>query len=293
MAMTAAPAFYTAVPLDFREAHNDASASFRAFKLPIQVKQERDAARVALAMQPPPRPYTPFFVPDRILEKPQEQTDSEEQAALLKLPAELLLLIVENIRVPYFQVTFGLSCKTIASLLSNNRERLAPWRGFRDKEGLYRLLARQPRLLPPRPPPLIRRRKPDLNENLANVTLDAESELSNTFIPTDLKICRACFRHVPRARSHPRWLRYMGSDVYNLPHVNCFDIMNFFNESSRNCGQHKCPECCLRNYTCFMSEKEYERALAEDYVDEEVNFIELGEGGRRVCLELPGRLARP
>lgn len=214
--------------------------------------------------------HTPFFVPEQLLEAPgrNEQT----QSWLFRLPIELLLLIIEKLKVSYFQVVFGLTCKAAASLLCERREVLAPWRGFRDKEGLYRLLVRQPKLAGP--------------------IQDLSGQPLLPYIPLNLRLCRACWRHLPR--SEQWWLGRMSKKEFDKPHVNWFDVLNFFAESQRNCGQHKCPECCVKNYVCFMSEREYERALAEDRQDESKYYIDLDtEGGRRVCLGLPQRLAKP
>lgn len=283
VSLAAAPSFYTDISLDFREANGNISASRRILQLPLQVKKERELARAQYAQRPPRRAYTPFFVSDAILQLGKH--DAQSQSSLLKLPAELLLLIVQKIQVPHYQVVFGLSCKTIASLLSENRESLAPWRGFRDKEGLYHLLARQLK-------PQARRCRASTSSSMETqvATATTENELPS-YVPPALRLCRACFRHVPRDKIY--WLNRMPSTEFDKPHVNWFDILNFFNESQRNCGQYRCPECCARNYTCFLSEREYDKALAEDYRDEEVYLIDLGDEGRRVCIELPRRLARP
>lgn len=200
-------------------------------------------------------------MPQRLLDDVGQQ-EQQQQSGLLQLPIEILLLIIEKIEIPYFQVIFALTCKRLASIVSSKRERLSPWRGFRDKEGLYRLLTRVP----------------------------PQSGIS-PYIPDTLRLCRGCFRHVPRAQEY--WLGRLTSAGLEKPHVNEFDIWNFFGESGRKCGQHKCPECVVRNNTCFMSEKGYQEALAADYQDEEVFLIDLGEEGRRVCDQLPWRIGRP
>lgn len=207
---------------------------------------------------------TSFFVPARLLHP--SKTNIQAQSWLFRLPTELLLLIIKKVQVSYFQIAFGLTCKAAASLLNGHRNILAVWRGYRDKEGLYRLLVRQPKL--------------------------GISACSRTYIPENMRLCRACWRHLPRDEAW--WLGRMSKAEFDKPHVNWFDVLNFLAESQRNCGQHKCPECCVGNYTCFMSEREYDRALAEDYRDETRYRIDLDkQGGRRVCLDLPKRLARP
>lgn len=260
MAITFPPHFSESISLT--DTAGTASVAGRIIKLPQQAKQEREAARARRAQQPPSRPYTPFFIPQCLLDDRERHT-RQQQSTLLQLPIEILLLIVEKVGIPYFQVVLGLTCKSLAEVLANNRERLAPWRGFRDKEGLYRLLTRVP----------------------------PQNGKISPYIPDTLRLCRACFRHVPRSKTY--WLDRLSSADLERPHVNYFDILNFFGESARKCGQHKCPECCVRNNTCFMSGTEYQKALAEDYRDEEVYLIDFGEEGRRVCDELPGRIGRP
>lgn len=287
------PAHYSAIPLEFRNGVPVPVASRSFLKVPLQVRKEREAYRAWLAEQPVPRPYTPFFIPEYVLDTREHH--QQRQSPLFRLPPELLLLVVEKIEVPYFQVVFGLTCKSIARLLSNNRESLAPWRGFRDKEGLYRLLARQPKT-GQSPLALTRQRTSSVTSSssldFADLTLtDSQTVDILPYVPNTLRLCRACFRHVPRNKMY--WLTKMSSADFDKPDVNWFDILNFFTESQRNCGQHKCPECCVKNYTCFMREAEYERALYEDYRDEEVYLVDLGENGRRVCVELPARLKRP
>lgn len=252
------------IPPHFTESINStdaigaASVGGRITKLPIIAKLERETARANRAALPPPRPYTPFFVSQYLL----HDADQQEQSRLLQLPIEILLLIIEKVEIPYFQIVFALTCKSLAAIISENRERLGPWRGFRDKEGLYRLLTR----VPPQGDML-------------------------PYVPDTLKLCRACFRHVPRSREF--WLNRLTSMDLERPHVNHFDIWNFFEASGRKCGQHKCPECVVKNNTCFMSEKDYKVALAADYQDEEMFLLDLGEEGRRVCDRLPWRIGRP
>lgn len=86
----------------------------------------------------------------------------------------------------------------------------------------------------------------------------------------------------------------MLSKEYDASSVNWFDITNFFESGYRNCGQHKCPDCCVKGYVAFMNKEAYEKALRSDLRDEEYGFdLDMQERGRRVCPSLARRLARP
>lgn len=253
---------------------------------PWQKQKEKRALQERLAKQAAPSPYTPFFVPDSILSTMHH--NPHPQSALLNLPTEIFLTIVEHVSIPHFQVCLALTCKTLASTISTNRTRLSPWRGYRDKEGLFRLLARLPKYNPPNPwlsgfP----KRLPQ--DTQPSDLLDAQNV--PWYIPPHLRLCRACWIFVPRTQSY--WSHAMSSAEYDRPNVNWFDIMNFFNESDRDCGQHKCPRCCVRGFRCFMSEDAYRRALRQDEYEEWELGFELGDLGRRVCPGLLGRLGRP
>lgn len=254
-------------------------------------------------------PYTPFFVPEEILIDGSDSSNGVEhtqpQSLLLTiLPTELFLLVVEHLSIPYFQVSLALTCKRIATILAQNRIRISPWRGYWDKEGLYRLLTQQERPLSssaqyPRP------RTKQRNLSLDGLSLQEQQHLpltrsstvplpvqSQPYIPTTYRLCRACFRHVPRDPIY--WQSRMRSKEYDAPGVNWFDITNFFEEGYRNCGQHKCPDCCVRGYVAFMNEGAYEKAAKEDARDEGWGIdLDAEEKGRRVCPGLAVRLGRP
>lgn len=218
--------------------------------------------------------YIPFFVPDSILNTPA-LLQSESQ--LLQLPAELQLLIVEQLQIPYFQVIFALTCKRLASLLAANTNRFTKWRGFRDKEGLYRLLKRQGRDLTLAIPPGIGR--PIMNPLPA-------------YVPEHLRLCRGCFRFVPRR--HEFWDHWFTSHNINMtdPNASWGDVANFFHNKNRDDGQHKCPECCIKKNDCFMSERQWLRALIDDRV--EGTYDESDDEDRpRVRSGLERRMWRP
>lgn len=238
--------------------------------------------------------YTPFFVPDRLLENDRHKTTQPQCLLLHKLPTELLLLTVEHLSIPYFQVCFALTCKSIATIFSQNRLRISTWRGWWDKEGLYRLLTQPERPLPNSTSlgqgqlSLQRLSISDNDPHLRSIP----SSLSQPYIPCTYRLCRACFRHVPRDPIY--WQSKMRSKEYDDPSVNWFDITNFFEEGYRNCGQHKCPDCCVKGYVAFMNKEAYEKALWEDNRDQEWGFdLDGGDKPRRVCPSLAARLGRP
>lgn len=205
-------------------------------------------------------PYEPFFIPQSVLSTPSQHQNSR----LLNLPPEVLLLVIEQIRVPYFQVSLTLTCKTIAEMISRNTSVLAPWRGFRDKDGLLRLLAKQGRYR---------------NES-------GLQKLS-PWMPSQYRVCRACFRFVPRSRQY--WqikFEEWGVSKYDDA-VNWNDVDNFLCDESRIDGQHKCPECSLRGNTCFMGERQYLNSDFWDTCEGDSNYMLV------VKLDLRARIDRP
>ena len=95
---------------------------------------------------------------------------------------------------------------------------MAPWRGYRDKDGLFRLLERK------------------------------------AWIPRSLRLCRACFVFVPRDPEY--WGDKISREkAFDKREVNWLDIFNFFDE--RSSPQHRCPWCNVMGYTSFVSETSY------------------------------------
>lgn len=218
--------------------------------------------------------YTPFFISDSILTTPALL---QSRSRLLQLPAELQLLIIEQLQIPYFQVIFALTCKRLASLLAANTSRMTRWRGFRDKEGLYRLLKRRGRdytlAIPPGiGPPILNPLPP--------------------YVPEHLRLCRGCFRFVPRRHEYwDEWFPCHNIDLKD-PNAAWGDVANFFHNQNRDDGQHKCPECCIRKNDCFMSERQWLRALIDDRVEGTYDESD-GEDRPRVKSGLERRMWRP
>lgn len=246
--------------------------------------------------------YTPFFVPDSLLHNSSRKNAQSQSLLLSSLPTELLLLIVEHLSIPYFQVCFALTCKRVATIFSQNRVRISPWRGYWDKDGLYRLLTQPERPLSSGSSssrPITRQRQLSVqglsitdSQSTSYSSGQPPSPQSQSYIPAKYRLCRACFRHVPRDPVY--WQTRMRSKQYDAPSVNWFDITNFFEEGYRNCGQHKCPDCCVKGYVAFMSKEAYEKAAREDARDEEWGFdLDEGEKGRRVSPGLAARLGKP
>lgn len=245
-------------------------------------------------------PYTPFFIPDELLNS--KETYLQSQSLLASLPTELFLLVLDHLSIPYFQVSLGLTCKSIAAVLAQNRGRLSPWRGYCDKEGLYRLLTRPERVSGntrkfesiPKLPSL---QSPSNDVSTMSTSSPARpcpptGSSSQPFIPPHLRLCRACFRHVPRDPLY--WRQKILNHEFDSPGVSWYDISAFFQEIHRDCGQHKCPDCCRRKYIAFMNLSSYEEALKEDERDAETGYdLDGVHGTRRVCPELVLRLSRP
>lgn len=180
-------------------------------------------------------PYSPFFLPPSILlnnindngsstalitttNTNTSPTSSEaNESLLLTLPAELLTQIFQHVKIPYFQVCLALTCKTLGQIASKPGT-MAPWRGYRDKDGLFRLLERK------------------------------------AWIARSLRLCRACFIFVPRDQKY--WEEKISrAKEFDRRDVNWLDIFNFFDE--RSFGLHRCPWCNVRGYTSFPSETSY------------------------------------
>lgn len=174
-------------------------------------------------------PYNPFFIPHSILfnNKPTPVLTTTNAHAtalppnetpLLNLPAELLTQIFQHVRIPYFQVCLALTCKAMGQIASRPGA-MAPWRGYRDKDGLFRLLERK------------------------------------AWIPRSLRLCRACFVFVPRDPAY--WGdKISRKKEFDKRDVNWLDIFNFFDE--RSSPQHRCPWCNVMGYISFVSETSYQ-----------------------------------
>lgn len=174
------------------------------------------ARSVAAQVTSNPDPYDPFFIPHGILfETP---TSLQHGSALLQLPEEILTLILEQVKIPYFQVCFALTCKTM-SRAASRKGVMAPWRGYRDKEGLFRLLER------------------------------------HHYIPQGLRLCRACFLFKPRSEDY--WAARMDGPEFESRSTNWGDIIHWFEPNSH--PQHRCPSCCASVYTSYMSERIYQK----------------------------------
>ncbi|KAH0835958.1 hypothetical protein FOPE_04444 [Fonsecaea pedrosoi] len=165
-----------------------------------------------------PDPYDPFFIPDSILL--YGPVSPQRKSRLLQLPHELLTDIFKRVKIPHFQVSLALTCKTMARVAAEPGI-FSPWRGYRDKDGLFRLLERR-----------------------------------NNFIPPHLKLCRACFRFLPWSGGE-YWDRQMSSGVFDRSNLNWYDILMWF--YNRVAFQYRCPWCCVFQYTSYASQGLYER----------------------------------
>ncbi|KAK5050783.1 hypothetical protein LTR84_003342 [Exophiala bonariae] len=193
-------------------------------------------------------PYNPFFIPHSVLFNPNDNsqnnratvkviTGSEtkvtplqsqwEETPILTLPVELLTKIFQQVKVPYFQVCLALTCKTMGQVASKPGV-MSPWRGYRDKDGLFRLLERK------------------------------------AWIPRTLRLCRACFVHVPCDQKY--WEAKIAQSIeFDRRDLNWLDIFNFLDRC--NTSGHRCPWCAVRRYISFPSETAYKdeiRKAADD-----------------------------
>ncbi|KAK5952171.1 hypothetical protein OHC33_006644 [Knufia fluminis] len=235
-------------------------------------------------------PYTPFFIPEQILATTTEY--DQHQSILLQLPNEIILLIVERVRVPSFQVILALTCKRMANFLLKNRTKLSPWRGMRDKEGLYRLLVRfqQPTPILPKQvetKPSKRRRLLQflrLTKRKPKPQVIPPSEPAPKFTPyiaSTFRLCRACFRHFPRSEAY--W-REKGHRRYIAAHAGRLKNQSWCNENIRPYYLDRCPECWNDDYIAITNET-YWQSLCRERADDSSRV--------RVCPELWERMARP
>ena len=254
-------------------------------KLKKHIRQENDSRGRKMKLpkhMTPSRadPYSPFFIPHPIL---LDTTHSAQETSLLlsMLPPELLAQIFQQIEVPYFQICFALTCKTIGRIASGGNSNgpgkhiMSPWRGWRDKDGLFRLLQRGPINKIPTEP----------------------------WIPSSLRLCKACFLFVPKSRLY--WASKIRDPIFDRKDLNWIDTLNFFDETAIGYAQHRCPFCVSQNFKSYAGETIY----ASDREDDEM-WVYLREiGGHddlvkslenvrkalqwRVCPDLHQRIDRP
>ena len=160
-----------------------------------------------------PDPYDPLFIPESILNAP---IASQDHSKILQLPPEILALIFQKVKVPYFQVSLALTCKTLARVASQ-KNAMAPWRGYRDKDGLFRLLERK-----------------------------------NKWMPDTLRLCRACFRFRPTDVTY--WESHLRNPEFDNMKVNWYDIFSWFEPAYQ---QHRCPWCTISGYISYFREEQY------------------------------------
>ncbi|OAP62263.1 hypothetical protein AYL99_04466 [Fonsecaea erecta] len=170
-----------------------------------------------------PDPYDPFIIPDSILL--HSPVSPQTQSKLLQLPPELLTDIFRKVNIPYFQICLALTCKTMARVAAQ-KNALSPWRGYRDKDGLFRLLERK-----------------------------------NNFIPPHLKLCRACFRFMPTTRGN-YWEQQMSALIFDGLSMNWYDLLEWFNGHNR--FGTRCPWCVAYGYSSHSSEGKYNHQRAEE-----------------------------
>ncbi|KIW30334.1 uncharacterized protein PV07_06084 [Cladophialophora immunda] len=187
-------------------------------------------------------PYDPFFIPDSILL--HGPVSPQTKSAFLQLPPELLTLILKKVKIPYFQVSLALTCKTMARIAAQ-KDVLSPWRGYRDKDGLFRLLERK-----------------------------------NNYIPPHLRLCRGCFRFLPR-NGGEYWDKQMTAPIFDRTTVNWYDLLMWF-QSDTGYG-HRCPQCCVLKFAAYASEGTYQKQRAKETLSEY----------ERTCPDLHRRIDRP
>ncbi len=200
-------------------------------------------------------PYDPFFIPRDILFglASLESESDQSGCALLRLPPEILAMIFRHVRIPYFQVCLALTSKAMGRI-GMAVGSMSPWRGYRDKDGLFRLLGRQPK----------------------------------SIIPASLTVCRACFRFRPRDLEY--WmnkfesLAKMSESDDPLARTLDLDINYFTTTAASTTGYYSCPDCASRHYANYLSEGLYYKDRANPPI---------GPDGRRVCPELHSRMDRP
>lgn len=204
-------------------------------------------------------PYNPFFIPASILfDTPVlPQTNSP----LLQLPPELLLQIVQHVRIPYFQVCLSLTCKALGRIANSRtaggtQHAISPWRGWRDKEGLFRLFERS----------------------------NKSSSGSQPWMPRTLRLCRACFVFVPSSPQY--WEAKMASSAaFDRREVNWNDILAFLD--TENHGQRPCPNCTVNGFISYYSEGQYlrDRRCGGEFL--------VASGVPRPCPDLNRRMDQP
>ncbi|ETI29157.1 hypothetical protein G647_01610 [Cladophialophora carrionii CBS 160.54] len=170
--------------------------------------------QIAPDVPPPADPYDPFFIPQAILF--DAPVSPQPTSKILQLPPEILTLILEKVKIPYFQVSLALTCKTMARIASQ-RNVMSPWRGYRDKDGLFRLLERK-----------------------------------NKWMPPSLNLCRACFMFRPRDIAF--WERQLKSPEFDCIYANWYDIFGWFDQTYQ---QHRCPWCTILGYTAYFREGQF------------------------------------
>ncbi|EXJ65192.1 hypothetical protein A1O7_01532 [Cladophialophora yegresii CBS 114405] len=159
-------------------------------------------------------PYDPFFIPQSILSAAPVSPQFQPTSKILQLPPEILTLIFEKVKIPYFQISLALTCKTMARIASQKNV-MSPWRGYRDKDGLFRLLERK----------------------------------NNKWMPSSLGLCRACFMFRPRDIAF--WEKELESPEFDCIYANWYDIFGWFDQSYQ---QHRCPWCTILGYTAYFRE---------------------------------------
>lgn len=162
-------------------------------------------------------PYEPFFIPASMLaDEPSDEATKE--CALLQLPPEILTIIAKHVKIPHFQVCLALTCKTMGRVISQKNV-MSPWRGYRDKDGLFRLLERK------------------------------------QYIPRSFRLCRACFRFMPWDAGY--WSAQMQDVAFDYAKANWNDILSFLEPGVQ--GHHRCCWCALTDYQMYMNERTYMR----------------------------------
>lgn len=209
-------------------------------------------------------PYTPFFVPEQILATSNQH--SQPQSELLQLPNEILVTIVEKVEIPHYLVVLGLTCKRMAAFLRDRKNYLPPWRGYQDKEGLYRLLVQSRQFKPKR-----------LSRSGRFLAWFLKSDVPlQPYIPRTFRLCRACFVYLPRSTAY--WLE-KGFASY----VDRFGTRSGFLGDDDGYGVVLCPACDEHKYREISNQSDFNslsRAEREDM-------------GRGFCPELERRLLKP
>lgn len=101
--------------------------------------------------------------------------------------------------------------------LASHKNIMSPWRGYRDKDGLYRLLERK-----------------------------------NNWIPASLRLCRACFRYRPK--STVWWEKEMQTPEFDDVKLSWYDILAWFQVKPI---QACCPWCTVLGYKSYFREALY------------------------------------